>query len=79
VGLHYLKSAYNLSDELVVERWIENPYWQYFCGEHSRMPRCSDSNMSPTTKTFAIKSQKYTPFFEQIINFFEKFSKKSDI
>ncbi len=32
-GLHYLKSAYNLSDESVVERWIENPYWQYFCGE----------------------------------------------
>ena len=33
VGLHYLKYAYNLSDEAVVERWIENPYWQYFCGE----------------------------------------------
>lgn len=33
VGLHYLKSTYNLSDEAVVERWSENPYWQYFCGE----------------------------------------------
>lgn len=33
VGLHYLKYTYNLSDEAVVERWIENPYWQYFCGE----------------------------------------------
>ncbi|MFI4939290.1 MAG: IS5 family transposase [Burkholderiales bacterium] len=33
VGLHYLKHAFNLSDEAVVERWIENPYWQYFCGE----------------------------------------------
>mgnify|MGYP000418654559 CR=1 FL=1 len=32
-GLHYLKDLYNLSDELVVERWVENPYWQYFCGE----------------------------------------------
>ena len=32
VGLHYLKHAFNLSDELVVERWVENPYWQYFCG-----------------------------------------------
>lgn len=32
VGLHYLKHAYNESDESVVERWIENPYWQYFCG-----------------------------------------------
>lgn len=32
VGLHYLKSLFNESDESVVERWVENPYWQYFCG-----------------------------------------------
>lgn len=31
-GLHYLKHAFALSDEQVVERWVENPYWQYFCG-----------------------------------------------
>jgi len=31
-GLHYLKYTFNESDESVVERWIENPYWQYFCG-----------------------------------------------
>jgi len=35
VGLHYLKYAFDESDESVVERWVENPYWQYFCGfEH---------------------------------------------
>lgn len=33
VGLHYLKHTFNESDELVVARWVENPYWQYFCGE----------------------------------------------
>ena len=32
VSLHYLKYAYNLSDEAVVEGWIENPYWQYLSG-----------------------------------------------
>lgn len=32
VGLHYLKHAFNVSDEALVERWVENPYWQYFCG-----------------------------------------------
>ena|SRR3989339_1891192 len=32
VGLHYLKHTYNESDESVVERFLENPYWQYFCG-----------------------------------------------
>ena len=31
-GLHYLKYTFNESDESVVERWVENPYWQYFCG-----------------------------------------------
>jgi len=24
--------CYNLSDEQVCERWVENPYWQFFCG-----------------------------------------------
>ena len=33
VGLHYLKHAFDMSDEEVVLRWVENPYWQYFCGE----------------------------------------------
>lgn len=33
VGLLLLKQVYNESDENVVARWIENPYWQYFCGE----------------------------------------------
>lgn len=32
VGLHYLKHAFGLSDEQVVMQWVENPYWQYFCG-----------------------------------------------
>ena len=27
-GLHYLKHAYDLSDEAVVERWVENPYFR---------------------------------------------------
>jgi len=32
-GLHYLKHAFARSDEAVVAQWLENPYWQYFCGE----------------------------------------------
>lgn len=35
VGLTYLSRMYDLSDEAVVERWLDNPYWQYICGfEH---------------------------------------------
>lgn len=33
VGSMLLKQMYNLGDETFVARWIENPYWQYFCGE----------------------------------------------
>lgn len=31
-GLHYLKYLENESDESIVEKFRENPYWQYFCG-----------------------------------------------
>ncbi len=33
VGLLLLKQMYNMGDETVVERYLENPYWQHFCGE----------------------------------------------
>ena len=32
-GLAILKHTYDLSDEVLCERWIENPYYQFFCGE----------------------------------------------
>jgi transposase, IS5 family len=48
VGLHYLKHTFDLSDAEVVVRWVENPYWQYFCGmkyfEHE--PPIDPSSMS---------------------------------
>jgi IS5 family transposase len=47
VGLYYLKYTFNLSDEELVKRWLENPYWQYFCGEEyfqSDFP-CDDTSL----------------------------------
>jgi IS5 family transposase len=32
-GLIILKYTHNLSDEALCERWVENPYYQYFCGK----------------------------------------------
>ena len=32
-GLFILKHTYALSDEALCARWIENPYFQFFCGE----------------------------------------------
>src|SRR5215510_12931920 len=32
-GLAILKHTYDLSDEVLCERWVENPYYQFVCGE----------------------------------------------
>jgi transposase, IS5 family len=33
LGSMVLKQMYNLGDETFVDKWIENPNWQYFYGE----------------------------------------------
>ena len=33
VGLLFLKSMFNVADEVLIPSWIQNPYWQFFCGE----------------------------------------------
>ena len=38
-ALLYLKHAFNLSDEELVERWSENVVWQYFSGQTYYEPR----------------------------------------
>ena len=32
VGLMMLRTMYGLSDQEVLDGWVENPYWQSFCG-----------------------------------------------
>ena len=32
-GLAILKAMHDLSDEALCDRWVENPYYQLFCGE----------------------------------------------
>ena len=32
VGLLLLKQMFNQGDETVVAAWVQNPYWQHFCG-----------------------------------------------
>ena len=47
-GLLYLKHAYDLSDEEVCVRWLENPYWQFFTGEvvfQTQLP-CNPSSLT---------------------------------
>jgi Transposase domain (DUF772) len=39
VALLYLKHAFNLSDEQLVQRWSENVQWQFFSGMAYYEPR----------------------------------------
>lgn len=32
IGLLVIGELYQISDEEVIARWLEYPYWQYFCG-----------------------------------------------
>ena len=32
-GLMYLQHLHGLSDDAVIDRWVENPYFQHFTGE----------------------------------------------
>lgn len=46
VGLTYLRFMYDMSDEVVVERCVESPYWQHFTGEEYLQ---HDFSLHPTT------------------------------
>jgi IS5 family transposase len=67
VGLHYLKGMYNESDESVVAKWVENPYWQWFCGETNFQHRFP---VDPTTLNKwrkKIKAEGFEEMFAQTI------------
>ena len=46
LGLFYLKSAFNLSDENLIAHWVENVNWQWFCGFQTMQHK---SPIDPTT------------------------------
>jgi IS5 family transposase len=39
-GLFILKHMHDLADEVLCARWLENPYYQFFCGELSSATSC---------------------------------------
>ena len=40
-GLSILKHTHDLSDEELCARWVENPYFQLFCGEEFFRPQAA--------------------------------------
>lgn len=63
VGLFLLKHLDNLSDETLIQRFIENPYYQYFCG------LTYFSHEVPCDPTTIVKWRKKlgASFFEEIL------------
>jgi IS5 family transposase len=56
VGLSYLQHIFALSDEAVVERWVENPYWRLlpeFQGFHLPCSILSSMRLLSTSDTFS--------------------------
>ena len=48
-GLMYLQHSFNCSDEALVEAWVENPYWQFFCGE-TYLQHCPPADFSSLSR-----------------------------
>jgi IS5 family transposase len=47
-GLQILKFTFDLSDEELCDRWVENPYFQFFCGEEFFLHELSFERSSMT-------------------------------
>jgi len=68
VGLHYLKHTFNESDESVLERFIENPYWQYFCGFEYFQHHLPIDSSSLTRFRKRLGSGGFEKLFEQVLD-----------
>jgi IS5 family transposase len=68
VGLHYLKFTFNLSDESLVEQWVENPYWQYFCGYTHMQHECPIHPTSMTKWRNRVGAEKLTELLKETID-----------
>ena len=49
-GLSILKHLHDLSDESLCARWVENPYFQFFCGEEFFQHRLAAADRSSLTR-----------------------------
>jgi len=68
VGLYYLKCAFNISDEILLEGWLENPYWQYFCGEKEFQHKFPLDRTTMVKWRRGLDSKKFNKLLEETIN-----------
>ena len=67
VGLHYLKYTFNESDESTVAHWVENPYWQYFCGYTHMEHVCPIHPTSMTKWRNRVGAERLTELLKEMI------------
>ena len=64
-GLSILKSMHDLSDEALCERWVENPYFQLFCGEEFFQHRTPFDRSSLTRWRHRMGEEKLTALIQE--------------
>lgn len=64
-GLAILKSMHNLSDEGLCERWLENPYYQLFCGEEFFQHRVPFDRSSLTRWRLRMGEERLTALLQE--------------
>ena len=67
-GLAILKSMQDLSDEALCERWIENPYFQLFCGEEFFQHRTPFDRSSLTRWRQRMGEEKLVALIQESLN-----------
>jgi transposase, IS5 family len=67
-GLAILKHMHNLSDEALCERWLENPYFQLFCGEEFFQHKPSFDRSSLTRWRQRMGEQKLVALIQESLN-----------
>jgi IS5 family transposase len=67
-GLAILKHTHNLSDEALCERWVENPYYQYFCGEEFFQHRLAFDRLSLTRWRQRMGEEKLKALLEESLS-----------
>jgi IS5 family transposase len=67
-GLAILKHTHDLSDEVLCERWLENPYYQLFCGEEFFCHRLPFDRSSLTRWRQRMGEEKLTALLQESLS-----------
>ena len=62
IGLIMLKHMYHYSDKGALVHWVENPYWQHFCGE-AHFQHKEPLNLHPLIFFIGVQSRTCRSFY----------------